>query len=458
MKKSSILVVDDELFFRRLYTELLAEDGYRVEAVASGTEALVRLRQNGVDVVLTDMVMPGIDGMELLRQARNLENPPDVILVTGHATLETAIQALKNGARDYLIKPFNPAELRHLVRTCLEQRRLLDENSLLRTQIRLFQRGQNLASLLEIDRLIPEAVNLLIHEVGRGRGFGYLLAQEKGPRLLGLNGLNESQARSLTQALAPHLKELTGVRLLRGKELTADTSAPPNIHTLCLFPLHSQKQLRGALILLNPAVSDFPHPLPHENLLFLSEQATLGFQNAHRYQDAQELIYTDDLTGLYNYRYMQEVLDQEIRRSERYDLEFSLVFVDLDYFKNVNDRFGHLAGSQTLKEVAALLQACVREVDVLFRYGGDEFTALLVETDSQGAGLVAERIRRAIEQHTFLAGTEAASALTATVGYATYPASATDKNSIIDLADQAMYYGKKSRNVSRGAWELLKNS
>lgn len=458
MKKSSILVVDDELFFRRLYTELLVEDGYQVEAVTSGTEALERLRRNGIDLVLTDMVMPGIDGMELLRQTRNLENPPDVILVTGHATLETAIQALKNGARDYLIKPFNPAELRHLVRTCLEQRRLLDENSLLKTQIRLFQRGQNLASLLEIERLIPQAVNLLIHEVGQGRGFGFLLGQDRVSRLLGVKGFDESQAEGLADALLPHLKGLSGVRLLRGEELPAASSLPPDIHTLCLFPLHSKKKLKGALVLLNPAGSDFRHSLPHESLLFLAEQAALGFQNAYRYQDAQELIYTDDLTGLYNYRYLQEVLDQEIRRSERYGLEFSLIFVDLDYFKNVNDQFGHLAGSQALKEVATLLRACVREVDVLFRYGGDEFTALLVETDSRGAALVAERIRCSVEKHTFLADSESASNLTATVGYATYPDTATDKESIIDLADQAMYHGKKTRNVSRGAWELFKKA
>jgi two-component system cell cycle response regulator len=458
MKKSSILVVDDELFFRRLYTELLVEDGYQVEAVTSGVEALGRLRKNRIDVVLTDMVMPGIDGMELLRQTRSLDNPPDVILVTGHATLETAIQALKNGARDYLIKPFNPAELRHLVRTCLEQRRLLDENSLLKTQIRLFQRGQNLASLLEIDRLVPQAVNLLINEVEKGRGFGFLLAQKRVSRLLGLQGLDEFQARGLAEALVPRLKGLSGVRLLRGEELSTDASVPPRIHTLCLFPLHSKKQLKGALVLFNPAESDFSHPLPHENLLFLSEQASLGFQNAYRYQDAQELIYTDDLTGLYNYRYLQEVLDQEIRRSERYGLEFSLVFVDLDYFKTVNDSFGHLAGSQALKEVAGLLRTCVREVDVLFRYGGDEFTAMLVETDAQGAAIVAERIRRTIEQHHFLADTASSSRLTATVGYATFPSNATDKNAIIDLADQAMYHGKKSRNVSRGAWELFKKA
>lgn len=106
--------------------------------------------------------------------------------------------------------------------------------------------------------------------------------------------------------------------------------------------------------------------------------------------------------------------------------------------------------------MATLLRQSVREVDMVFRYGGDEFTALLVETDCRGAAVVAERIRRAIESHTFLAGTEAASRLTATVGYSTFPENGSDKRAIIELADQAMYSGKKDRNVTRGAWELKK--
>lgn len=455
MKKSTILVVDDELFFRRLYSEILAEDG-EIEVVASGEEARQRLLRGGVDLVLTDMVMPGADGLEVLRFARSLDNPPDVILVTGHATLETAIQALKNGARDYLIKPFDPEELRHVVRACLEQRRLLDENILLKSQIRLFQRGQSLASQLEIEQLLPQAVGTLLHETGGGRGFTFLVEKGMVTRLLGLDGLDEGQASGLSRSLLPHLQGLAGIRLLRGNELAADPQWPQQVHTLCLFPLYCQKKLKGAIVVLNPEGGDLPHPLPSENLLFLAEQAGLGFENAFRYEGARELIYTDDLTGLYNHRYLQLALDQEIRRSERYGLEFSLVFIDLDYFKNVNDTHGHLAGSKSLREVATLLRQSVREVDMVFRYGGDEFTALLVETDSRGAAVVSERIRRTIERHTFLAGTEAASRLTATVGYSTFPENASDKKSIIELADQAMYYGKKVRNISRGAWELKK--
>jgi len=454
MSKPTVLVVDDELFFRRLYTEILSEDDYLVEAVDSGDAALSRLAKGGVDLVVTDMIMPGLDGLEVLRQVRTLDNPPDLILATGHATMETAIQALKSGARDYLVKPFNPEELRHLARTCLEQRRLLDENTLLKSQIRLFQKGQTLAAMLDIDRLLVQAVNTLIAEAGQGRGFAFFISKGKVDKLRALDGLNDAEAEALAQALLPHTREITGMRRLKRQDLQSTAGLPEQLDTVCLFPLRCQRALKGVLVLLNPESGAFAPLLPYDNLMFLAEQAAIGFDNAFRYQGARELIYTDDLTGLFNQRYLEIVLEQEIRRAERYGLAFSILFLDLDLFKKVNDRYGHIAGSNALKEVAKLLRKSIREVDVPFRYGGDEFTALLVETGQEGAAVVAERVRRAIENHTFLSNYQQDTKLTASVGFATYPLHAKDKKAILELADRAMYCGKQLRNSVRSAGDL----
>jgi two-component system cell cycle response regulator len=176
--------------------------------------------------------------------------------------------------------------------------------------------------------------------------------------------------------------------------------------------------------------------------------------DACQYLGARELIYTDDLTGLYNHRYLHIAIEREIHRSERYGLEFSLAFIDLDLFKNINDTHGHLVGSGVLRQLGLLLRECVRDADMLFRYGGDEFTALLVETDTRGAQTVAERIRLAIENYEFVTGQGHTGRLTATVGHATYPIHATTKNKLIDLADKAMYLGKQDRNISRSASDV----
>lgn len=455
MTKSTILIVDDEAFFRQLYAELLNDVEYEVETAGSGGEALDRIRQGGVDVVLTDMVMPGIDGLELLNESKNIENPPEVILVTGHATVETAIQALKNGARDYLVKPFNPNELMHLVRTCLEQRRLLDENAHLKNQIRLFQTGQFLASILDVESLLSRTVATILRELEGGRGMGFIIGKFGLPELVTRNGLDIGQAETLMHQLMPRLETITGFQQLKDEDLPESTSTlPVNLRQVFVYPLRSQDETKGCLVLINPEERDFHYPLPILNVMFLLEQMALGFDNGYRYLGARELMYTDDLTGLYNYRYLHIALDQEIARGDRYGFKFSILFIDLDCFKEINDTYGHLVGSNTLQEIADLLNQCVREVDTLFRYGGDEFTALLVETDRAEAALVAERIRNTIEQCDFTFSSDIAFRMTATVGFATFPDDAQEKETLIDLADRAMYHGKTFRNVSRCAEDL----
>lgn len=454
MKSSTILVVDDELFFRRLYANLLSENGYQVETASSGEDAVIRLAQGNIDIVLADLVMPGMSGMDILDHCRKLSNPPDVVLVTGHASVESAIQALKNGARDYLIKPFDPTELLHVVHTCLEQRHLLDENFVLKAQIQLHQRGQHLAAQFDLDQLFTEALAAVLQEAGGGRGLACLINDGQISQLANTKNLQETEAMALMDALQDHLTNGTELRILTQAELPQAPQLPEGLHTIGIFPLRSPYGLQGAMVFCNPLGTDFDTNLPRENLFYLLEQTALGFENACRFKSARDLIFIDDLTGLHNYRYLQMILEQEILRAERYGLEFSLVFIDLDFFKQINDTRGHLAGSQALKDVAELLRQSVRDSDVLFRYGGDEFTGFLVETGTEGAAVVAERIRRSIQEHIFFPNSGNPARITATVGYATYPADAGTKQEIIHLADKAMYAGKQCRNAVRGAWQL----
>ncbi|RME37649.1 MAG: diguanylate cyclase [Deltaproteobacteria bacterium] len=454
MTEPVVLVADDELFFRRIFADILKDEGYLLDIVDSGRAAIDYLQQRDVDLVLTDLVMPGIDGLEVLRFARELDNPPDVVLVTGNATLETAVQALKNGARDYLVKPCNPEELKHLVRTCLEQRRLVNENSLLKSQLELFRKGQQLSSQIELDRLLTSTVHALLRELGSGRGFAFLCSETNVEQLIGFAGIEDYHARVLADSLLHQTREARGwVRIGHPPESSPE-QLPPDCRQVLIFPLTSQKECKGGLVLVNAPGADLPLSDKLDNLEFLAEQANIGFDNAFRYQGARELIYTDDLTGLYNQRYLDIALNQEIRRADRYGLEFSVLFFDIDHFKTVNDTHGHLSGSRALQEVAGLLRRSIREVDIPFRYGGDEFTALLVETGAEGAAIVAERLRRAIEQHTFLHDLDQDIHLTASIGYATYPGDATSKKQLLQLADNAMYLGKKERNTVRSAQHL----
>jgi diguanylate cyclase (GGDEF)-like protein len=454
MSKPRILIVDDEVFFRHLFTDILsAGDLYEIEAVDSGKTALDYLTRRQVDVIVTDMIMPEICGLELIRRTRHFNPAPDIILATGNATVETAIEALKSGARDYLIKPCNPEQLRHTVKSCIEQRRLLEENSHLHSQIRLYQRGQQLSGQLNVESLFQSALSALLAEMGSDRGLAFFYNQKSISDVVG-TGFDDDVAANLASLLSEHTSVMQQATILQADDCPEIKSEFPDLKCIWIFPMNTELREHGALVLCNPSNSEMPEVLPVENLAFLSEQVAIGFNNACQFRGARELIYTDDLTGLYNHRYLHIALEQEISRSERYGLEFSVAFIDLDLFKGINDQHGHMIGSDVLRQVGNLLRECVRDADMLFRYGGDEFTALLVETDTRSSKIVAERIRSKIENFDFSTGPNDTGRLTATVGHATYPIHATTKDEIIELADKAMYLGKHDRNVSRSASEI----
>lgn len=157
----------------------------------------------------------------------------------------------------------------------------------------------------------------------------------------------------------------------------------------------------------------------------------------------QALLYRDDLTGLFNYRYLDIALDSELRRAQRFQTCFCLLFIDLDDFKAVNDKHGHLVGSSLLKQVAEVLQASLREVDSVIRYGGDEYIVILLGANSKRGLLTAERLRRNIETATFRLDGGLQLSITASVGVASYPEHGRDKETLIKLADETMYRSKR---------------
>jgi len=167
-----------------------------------------------------------------------------------------------------------------------------------------------------------------------------------------------------------------------------------------------------------------------------------ALENSETYALAKERAFVDDVTQAYNAGYLLRTFDNEIQRSERYGTPLSILFLDLDQFKAVNDDYGHLAGTEALRRLCRVLEQCVRQVDTLARYGGDEFSILLVDTDHTTALLVAERIRARIESYIFEVGRDVRLSLTLSIGVATCPNHGVNRERLIDLADKAMYRAK----------------
>ena len=212
------------------------------------------------------------------------------------------------------------------------------------------------------------------------------------------------------------------------------------------FPLDCRGRTVGALVGLDrlPASRE-PRlaPATEAALLRALEPGAIALDNALRVARAEALSVTDDLTQLYNSRYLSQVLRRETKRASRSGRPLSLLFIDLDGFKSINDTHGHLYGSRALVEAAGLIRLSARETDVVSRFGGDEFALILPDTGSEGAAAVGERIRDRISAHRFLQGDGLDIHLTVSVGVATLPDVAASTEGLIQAADEAMYHVKE---------------
>jgi diguanylate cyclase (GGDEF)-like protein len=181
-----------------------------------------------------------------------------------------------------------------------------------------------------------------------------------------------------------------------------------------------------------------------------AERAQLLQTNTVLRQEA----FRDDLTDAYNRRYMERHMEEELERARRYERPFSVLFMDLDRLKTVNEAYGHLCGSKVLMEVAALVLQHLRKSDKIFRFGGDEFVVTLPETDRRGALKVANRLREAVKEHRFLVAEGAAVQLTASFGLSTFPQDGINTDQLLRHADQAMYLIKSTSRDGVGVKDL----
>lgn len=207
-------------------------------------------------------------------------------------------------------------------------------------------------------------------------------------------------------------------------------------------PLFSRGRVIGVLALVDRRVAGRFSPRDARLAALLLEPVAVALDSAMLLRTSQELSVTDDLTKLYNSRYLNAALRREIERCRRYRAPVSLIFLDLDGFKNVNDQHGHLTGSRTLVEIGAVIRSTVREIDVVARFGGDEFTVILPQTGPEGALTIAERIRERIAATTFLRARGLEIRITASLGIASYPEDGRTQEDLLARADQAMYAAK----------------
>jgi diguanylate cyclase (GGDEF)-like protein len=456
-ERARVLIVDDSRLDREL-SEGALERVARIECCASAEEALEALRREPADLVLSDLTMPGLSGLELLERVRREHPRTEFILVTAHASVDSAVEALRMGAADYLRKPVHADELALVVTRTLERRRLIEDNARLGDLLATVEACRALAPCLEPGEVYPVALDILLGALGRGRGVAvFSRSPTHGSDGVAFRGLGEEVAALRTLLVDEKRIDLDGFDRLTvaasGPIHDALRAAGIGVGRMLVIPLHGEESESGVL-----AVFEDRGPFSSaelERARMVAGHAGIALRNAERYQQAKERAFVDDVTGVYNARYLFTALEHEIRRAQRYGTELTVLFLDLDRFKLVNDTHGHLVGSQTLRRLADVLRQCIRQVDTLARYGGDEFTILLADTPLDTGLRIAERIRGAVADARFETRTDRPLHIEVSVGVAAYPTHARAPEQLIDLADKAMYRAKSlGRNRVCSASEL----
>ena len=260
----------------------------------------------------------------------------------------------------------------------------------------------------------------------------------------GLALLRMSDGSTLTEWVIAHGETLAieNINSDAGIDPASRSKSFDGIGPVVCVPVRTAGKILGVIQLVNIDMEVYTR----SKLLLqtLTDYAAIAIENARAVHRIQELSITDDCTGLYNARHLFTVIGEEVHRSSRFGYEFTLLFLDLDHFKRVNDEHGHLVGSKVLAEVGECLRENLRLVDAAFRYGGDEFAILLPQTSCDAGLRVARRISTVFHGRRWLPDESFHVDLRASIGIATYPADATTPQSIVQRADEMMYAVKQA--------------
>ena len=452
-RESILLVEDDPQLFTAL-AEFLVGQGFAVRRTADGREALAALQEEEFHLALLDLALPGLSGLELLSWIKTNSPRTEVILFTGPEALGVADQALRLGVYDYLPKSkMTLDQLQAVVARALERRRVELSNldliaNLRRTQEELtLHRSQDLIQVRRIGealalprtwgQLIQGLVNLIWESLPfkilglRFRGAGKGMSREAYRRQPGLK-------EDVVAGFKANLKRLFQLAAA-GAPHTSEEPLPDQSLSQILWG----KAQTGECLALVAGGRDTPFS-PEEAELFqiFILQGEAALRNLELLEEIKKLAIRDGLTGLYNYRHFWELLVHEIMKSRRYQVPLSMLFLDLDNFKIINDTLGHLQGDMVLKSLGAHLQRGVRQADVACRYGGEEFVVLLPETGLTQALRMAERLRHQISLMAIsLPGWD--SQVTVSIGAAALTPQM-DGEALVAAADAAMYRAKQA--------------
>ena len=470
-----VLLVEDSETQLKFLRDGLAQNGFEVETAMNGAEAYKKLFEYIPDIVVSDIMMPVIDGYQLCRMIKNIDETKKipVILLTVLDKKIDSFWGKKAGAQLFLPKTIDMNELVKNINVTLRRYPLTDEykanialkassdnsaqtrlnnilNDLLLKSV-FANEFRNLSDFLNYERILVEKLFSLMSSFVEYSVAGVFFASpdDYAENILYIDTLGRNINKSVLSDVQydffkkmEEFKTLKNtkfevVRILLGKETSYEFS---DLKSKIIIPLMFDKKLIGGICFYTRQNMDYASFRYFD--IMISELLAI-FKMKYQYTEKEFMSVLDGLTGLYNRRQFEIGLEQEYNRTKRHPSDFSLAILDIDFFKKVNDTYGHQYGDYVLKTVASLMKQAFRKTDLLYRYGGEELIMIMPETNIEGAIIPVQRLRRMIEEYDFdYNGVKAK--VTASIGLTMNYQEFNSPADILKSADEALYKAKES--------------
>src|SRR5262245_3369087 len=467
MSAPTVLVADDSPLVLRMIEKMLQGAGFGVVTAKDGLEAIEKAFSEDVSLVILDVMMPRMNGYQACRLLKTepLTKALPVVILTSKDQAGDRFWGLETGADHYVTKDADPQGILSLVRKIMStphpakgpgRRDSIDilsrVNELLDRKLfeatLLSELGRVARSLVNFDETFTSVMRVLTRVVDFSVGAVAFVEDELDvyvavQRPVAPLVLEEAKAR-LLEAVGRERGAMSFARVQARLFNLGATEGPeePRVGGFAAYPVHTNRSLTGVLAFAGKAAAR----IAGDSEAFLqtaAEQAKIVMENSRLFEKVKSLSIRDSLTGLLNHRHTVDQVAAEFGRVGRYEGGVSLLMIDIDRFKAVNDELGHPAGDYVLREVARILKAALGAVDSVGRYGGEEFACLLPQTSHEDALQTAERLRNAIAEHSFRVGNRECG-VTVSVGVASYPSPRVDSpGALVREADKALYRAKE---------------
>lgn len=442
-----ILIVDDDALNVKLLEAQLSSKGYHVVTALDGSAALERVQQERPDLILLDIMMPGIDGYEVTERLKADDDTRciPIILVTALTGEEEKKKGLEAGADEFINKPINYPELEARVFSLLRLKEYQEQLGTRRRSEKMMVNAlSDAVDTVELDGRLPTIMVVEDDTDGARLLIDYLKVM---PCRIETAGSGEDALRLLSlqtvdimilDVMLPCMDGFEVCRIVKGSEDTF----PVQVVMITNLADTSSK-LQG----IEAGTDDFlVKPVDRNEFCahiksLIKKKAYLD-QLRSRVDNALHAAITDKLTGVYNHGYLKHFLDLEYKRCKRHRHNLSLLMIDVDDFKVINDRYGHQCGDRFLKRIARILEENIREIDLVARYGGEEFAVVLPYADIDTAVLIAKRLLRAVSDYSEIDSVPEVR-LTVSIGISLSPEDTVSSDVLIRTADLALYAAKK---------------